>query len=180
MKFLGLGHTAVGCTDYEKSLEFYRDILGLKEKFSLYKEDRKPWLTYMEIKPGVFIELFFPEKGQDYSYNREDSFTHICLLVDNIEEAGRHFQSKGLTLYKGSKNENGSNTFPEYYSKTMMKAGEYCFYLDGPDGIPIEIMQYIEPTSLMTMNEEQLTILQDILKKNQYSALIKMPKELRW
>lgn len=179
MKFVGLSHAAVGCTDYEKSLAFYRDILGLKDKFSLYR-DGKPWLTYMEIKPGVFVELFLPAPGQDYTYHSTDSYYHICLLVDDIENAGRYFQSCGLKLYAGPKNAEGTNTLPEPYCKTIMKAGEYCFYLDGPDGVPVEIMQYVEPTTLMTMNEEQLSVLGDILKKNQYSALLNMPMEYRW
>ena len=180
MRYTGLGHAAIGCSDYEKSLHFYRDILGLKEKFSLYNADGEVWLTYMEVRPGVFVELFPQSKGQKIKYDSLAPMMHVCLLTDDIEKAGRHFQENGLKLYAGPKNADGTNVLPEPYSKVMMKAGEYCFYLDGPDGVPVEVMQYVEPTTLMLMNDEQLEVLDDILKANKYSALIKMPKEYRW
>ena len=181
MEFLGISHAAVGCSNYEEAMKFYRDILGLKEKCTLYNgDDGSIMLTYLEIEPGSYIELFTAPKGKSYTYRNDQTFIYICLLVDDIEEAGRYFQSKGLKLYFGPKKGAGENVFPEPFVKTIMKAGEYCFYLDGPDGLPVEVMQYREPTTLMTMSDSQLGSLDNLLKSNLYSVLIDMPKEYRW
>ena len=74
----GLGHIAFRVTALEPALNFYCNILGFREAFRLDREgDRSPWIVYVQVAPGQFIELFpFSAKvaaqpGEDVTlYNR--------------------------------------------------------------------------------------------------------------
>ena len=165
-----LSHVALHCSDYGRSLHFYRDVLGLKEKFSLYGYDGEIQLTYMEIVPGEFIELFPCYDGEIKAYDPATSaIRHVCLLVEDIEEAARELQQKGVTVYCGPKELN--NPWPVPFEKHLMKAGEYCFYVADPDDNPVEFMQYVEPTTLMTKSDEELEALKEQLKNDTYVTL---------
>lgn len=168
MKITDLGHVAIRCSDYEKSLEFYRDKIGLKEKFSLYGDDGRIQLTYMEIVPGVFIELF-PSYGKKVNrYNSDTSIKHACILVQDIEQAGRELQEKGVNIYLGPKREDEMNLIPVPYKKVLCGAGEYCFYIADPDNNAIEFMEYVSPTTLMIMSDEQLGEMAEDIKSNNF------------
>ena len=75
-------HLGFVCHDLDRSVQFYEEILGCKEKFSLYYGDMIPptaeeraqippevmarletvkdvrWIVYLEWMDGYFIELF--------------------------------------------------------------------------------------------------------------------------
>jgi lactoylglutathione lyase len=55
----GIGHVAFRVTDLERALHFYCDMLGFREAFRLDREgEPSPWIVYLQIAPGCFIELF--------------------------------------------------------------------------------------------------------------------------
>ena len=55
----GIAHLAVTTKNMEESLHFYLDALGLKKAFSLANpKDGSPWIEYLLVSPGQFIELF--------------------------------------------------------------------------------------------------------------------------
>jgi lactoylglutathione lyase len=55
----GIGHIAFRVTDLARSLDFYCDKLGFEEAFRLDAEGQpKPWIVYLRVAPGVFVELF--------------------------------------------------------------------------------------------------------------------------
>ena len=55
----GIGHVAFRVTDLERALEFYCDKLGFHEAFRLDREgEPSPWIVYLQIGPGQFVELF--------------------------------------------------------------------------------------------------------------------------
>lgn len=142
MEYITLSHVALNCSDYETSLVFYRDILGLKQKFSLYNSKGGLWLTYMEASPGVFVELF-PSGGRKINKYNPKTATghHFCLLVDDIEQAARELQEKGVEIYDGPKHEGVK--FPVPYEKVKGKTGDYSFFIADPDDNPVEIMQCV-------------------------------------
>lgn len=170
MKITDLGHVAIRCSDYRKSLEFYRDKIGLKEKFSLYGYDGRIQLTYMEVVPGVFVELF-PSHGEPVNpYTGSTAIKHVCILVEDIEQAGRELQEKGVHIYLGPKKDDEINRFPVPYEKVMCGAGEYCFYVADPDGNAVEFMEYVEPTTLMIMSDEQLSEMAVDIRNNTFQC----------
>ena len=55
----GIGHVAFVISDLERSLDFYCNKLGFYRAFNLDREGTpSPWIVYIQIAPGHFIELF--------------------------------------------------------------------------------------------------------------------------
>lgn len=164
MNITGLSHAAIKCSDYEASLKFYRDSLGLKEKETRYDSNGEVMCTYLEVTPGVLVELIPASPDEKPESGFSDSFYHICLLVEDIEAAAHELESKGVDPCIGI------TPAPKPFKKRLCKAGEYNFFVFGPDGMAIEYMQYEEPTTLMTMTDEQLAALEEKLKTDTYIA----------
>lgn len=155
MKIKQFGHIAFNCRNQQKSVEFYRDILGCKEKFSLtysdmiisvknsgYKvpkaflnilEKRKDrvWLTYMEFGDGVFFELFdqlgafLSHKAQPIHFN----YQHFALIVDDIYETKKELVAKCVKI------DTDISFGPD---------NTYQMWIHDPDGNKFEIMQYTD------------------------------------
>lgn len=153
----GLTHVTFTCKDFPAMRSFYRDTLGLKELFLLpYNEvilkgfqnsgydteGFKPgdlWITYLEVAPKQFVELFnLPYNGDNET--RNTGFHHFSLRVENIEEAARELEAKGVKLYNGPTWQN-----EPMEPKTAVKqrqCGSLAFYVHDPEGNEIEIIQY--------------------------------------
>lgn len=162
MKYEHLGHTAFRASNYERSVRFYRDILGLKQKFTLQKPDGTPWLTYMEISRGQFIEIFNWEGEID---NSKAAFRHTCFVVPNIEEAAAELQAKGVQLWYGPSTIGDKAAVP--FQKRMGKCGSYGFFVVDPDGNELEFHEFTEK-SLQLMNDEQLAMVAEQVRNNTY------------
>lgn len=141
-------HIAIRTKDYEKSLDFYCNKLGFKFLYSLYKDDKSLWLTYLKNENGQFIELF-PEPDMEISKN--GSFFHFCLLVDDIEKAAHELQEKGVELWNGPSFLQDKTQIP--YVATAAKCGSYAFFIDDPDGNSIEVMQYTSESMQINIKE---------------------------
>jgi len=126
----GIHHTAFTVRDMEKSLNFYCDILGFKKAFELTRNGQ-PWIVYIKIKDGQFIELFYGGVNKPEIDKNSIGYSHLCLEVDDIHEIAEHLKDHGLTL----------DTEP----KKGMDTNWQCWVRD-PDGNRIEFMQ-ISPES---------------------------------
>lgn len=155
MEIKQFGHLAFNCKNQKKSVEFYRDILGLNEKFSLYydsfieivkntgiklpkvayklleKKKDNAWLTYIEIGDGIFIELF--DQLGAFITNRpaffHNNYQHFALIVEDIYKTKQELTEKGVKI------DIDISFGPD---KT------YQMWIHDPDGNKIEIMQYTE------------------------------------
>jgi catechol 2,3-dioxygenase-like lactoylglutathione lyase family enzyme len=126
----GIGHVAFRITDLDRALAFYRDILGLREAFRLDRDgEPSPWIVYLQVAPGDFIELFpgaetaSPQPGRDAGYN------HFCLLVDDIQATVRDLGARGLSI-DGEPTKGIDNN--------------YQYWITDPDGNRIELMQIMD------------------------------------
>lgn len=161
-------HCTFTCNDYPKMVDFYENILGLEKLFTIdYEQDiiddyiergypikAKPgdeWITYLKVASKEFIELFnCPYIGENNTKNQE--FHHVCLVVENIYEAAKELEDKGLTLWKGP------SWLGNKYEGSYREEGEagqcgsLTFYVQDPEGNEIEIMQYTE-NSLQVIND---------------------------
>lgn len=126
-----LGHLAVRTSDLEKSVAFYRDVLGMQEAFRMGR-DGKDFIVYMYIRPHEFIELFAGGTEEAVYDNTHVGFMHICLEVDDVEAEFRRVQALGIT--PDTQILNG-------YAKCRQ------FWIHDPDGTPIEMME-LPPESL--------------------------------
>jgi glyoxylase I family protein len=60
-----LHHIAIICSDYEKSKQFYTDILGLKIENETYRAERNSYKLDLSLNGQYLIELFsFPHPPQ--------------------------------------------------------------------------------------------------------------------
>lgn len=163
MEYLkGITHCTFQCNHYEKMVEFYRDILGLKQIFTtpLQESRRKSlqklypdfdleigeeWMTYLEIAPHNFIELFrIPYQGSNDT--RATGFHHVCLMVEDIVEAARHLEKQGIQLWQGPswKGKPFEGAYPENPVEAGMvnPIGILSFHVNDPEGNQLEFMQY--------------------------------------
>lgn len=161
----GITHVTFTCKDFQAMRSFYRDTLGLKELFVLPYNDAilkgfekagycvdglhsgDVWIVYLEVAPRQFVELFnLPYNGENNTQN--EGFHHFCLRVENIVEAARELESKGVQLWNGPRwfRNPVQGAYPEHPMEAgcQGQCGSLAFYIQDPEGNEIEIMQYTE------------------------------------
>lgn len=123
-----LGHVAFKVSDLDKALDFYCNILGLKEAFRINNDEDQPNLVYIKINGDNFIELFPGGQGESVYDNAKTGYKHVCLLVDDMEATLKQLSDRGLDI-SGQPNQG--------------KSGCIQYFITDPDGNRIELMQII-------------------------------------
>jgi len=118
-------HTRYRLNDLERTVRFYRDVLGLEE-VRRHKSSRGSELVFMKApESDELIELcHFPGSGP---VEVQPDLTHLAFEVDSLEDFGKHLASLGL----------------KYSDGPDMKAdgsGGIAF-VDAPEGYEIELIQ---------------------------------------
>ena len=119
-------HTCIRVANLEKSLEFYKEVLGLIETRRKDFPEHKFTLVYLSDKEdGYELELTYnydPEKPYDIG----DGFSHIAIGAPNIEELREKHLSLGyeVTPLNGLPGEP-----PKYY------------FVTDPDGYKVEVIR---------------------------------------
>jgi|SRR3954467_11253734 lactoylglutathione lyase len=117
-------HTRYRVNDLEKTVTFYKDVLGLQE-VRRSKSPRGSELAFMKA-PGSeeLIELcYFPSSGP---VQVQADLTHLAFEVDNLQEFGKHLASKGLSFSDGPH---------------MKPDGGGIAFVDAPEGYEIELIE---------------------------------------
>lgn len=114
-----IDHVSVLVTNIERSRQFYRDILGLREI----------------AKPRTFsFSVLWFELGNQQLHllvkDRPDTLSprHFALRVADVKAARAYFQGKGIPV-----------------DETTLIPGADRFFVADPDGNRIEIIQWLEP-----------------------------------
>jgi len=81
----GMGHIAINTGNFQESLKFYRDILGLKEEFSVDWDEFK--MTTLSMPDGGLLELFDygMRKDRAQSDNSAVGYRHFAFLVEDLD-----------------------------------------------------------------------------------------------
>jgi lactoylglutathione lyase len=117
-------HTRYRVDDLERTVNFYRDVLGLQE-VRRHKSPRGSELVFLKA-PGSeeLIELCcFPASGP---VQVQPDLTHLAFEVDSLEEFGRHLARFGLKYSDGPH---------------VSADGSGIAFIDAPEGYDIELMQ---------------------------------------
>ena len=125
-KIRKLLHTRYRVNDLEKTVAFYRDVLGLQET-SRHKSPRGSELVFMKApESDEEIELcHYPASGP---VQVPPDLTHLAFEVDDLEAFARQLEKKGVKLSDGP-----------------TKSGSMIFaFLDAPEGYEIELMQRLK------------------------------------
>ena len=122
-----IGHVAFVISDLDRSLDFYCNKLGFRRAFQLDREGTpSPWIVYLQIAPGHFIELFPGGHGENEP--RPLGYNHFCLLVDDMAATLKGLEARGLPI-------NGE--------PVRGLDNNWQYWLKDPDGNSIELMQIV-------------------------------------
>ena len=97
MKYL---HTMIRVKNLEKSLHFYKDLLGLKEiRRNDYPEGRFTLVFLAANKEDTPIELTYNWDNKDH-YSCGRNFGHLAFAVDNIYKTCQFFADKNVKILR--------------------------------------------------------------------------------
>jgi lactoylglutathione lyase len=124
MKVGKLLHTRYRVNDLERTVKFYREVLGLAE-VKRHKSPRGSELVFMQADGSEeLIELcYFP--GSEPVKCQPD-LTHLAFEVESLEEFAKHLAKLGLKYSDGPTTSSSGTTFA---------------FIDAPEGYEIELIQ---------------------------------------
>jgi len=117
-------HTRYRVNDLERTVRFYREILGLEE-IQRHQSPRGSELVFLKT-PGSeeLIEItHFPGSGP---VQVQADLTHLAFEVESLEEFGAHLAAHGLKYSDGPATGSSGTTFA---------------FIDAPEGYEIELIQ---------------------------------------
>ncbi|MCD1258617.1 VOC family protein [Paenibacillus athensensis] len=93
-----IGHLAFDVADMDKSLAFYCGVLGFTKAFEINNDNDEPWIVYIKVADGQFIELFYGGEQKPAAVAKPIGFSHLCLEVDSVADIAQHLREQGVTL----------------------------------------------------------------------------------
>ncbi len=117
-------HTRYRINDLEKTVKFYREVLGLQET-RRHKSPRGSELVFLKAPESEeLIEIcYYPSSGP---VQVQPDLTHLAFEVDSLEAFGKHLAVLGLKYSDGP---------------TMKDTGGGFAFIDAPEGYEIELIQ---------------------------------------
>jgi lactoylglutathione lyase len=117
-------HTRYRVDDLERTVRFYREVLGLEET-NRHKSPRGSELVFLKAPESQeLIELcHFPASGP---VRVQPDLTHLAFEVDSLEAFGKHLARVGLKF------SDGPHLKPD---------GGGIAFIDAPEGYEIELIQ---------------------------------------
>ena len=129
MSFLAIHHVAIICSDYQRSKDFYTQILGLKIIAEAYREQRQSYKLDLALADGSQLELFsFPSPPSRPTRPEACGLRHLAFAVSNVEAIKVDLEQKGVTVEP--------IRIDEYTGK------KFTFFAD-PDGLPLEVYEVL-------------------------------------
>ena len=127
MKLNRVHHVAVLCSDYDRSLTFYRDVLGLQVLSEHYRAERQSYKTDLALNGVFVVELFsFPNPPQRVTNPEAAGLRHLAFEVDDVEAARSEVMEKGVPC--------------EQVRVDPLSGKKFVFCFD-PDNLPIEFYE---------------------------------------
>ena len=117
-------HTRYRVSDLDKTIQFYKEVLGLQE-VRRHKSPRGSELIFLKApESDEEIEIcHYPSSG---SVEVQPDLTHVAFQVDSLAEFEQHLQKLG------SKYSDGPHLKPD--------GGGFAF-IDAPEGYEVELIQ---------------------------------------
>lgn len=117
-------HTRYRVDDLERTVKFYREVLGLAE-VRRHKSPRGSELVFLKAPESEeLIELCsFPASGP---VKVQPDLTHLAFEVDDLNEFAKHLASLGIKYSDGPH---------------QLSGGGAIAFIDAPEGYEIELIQ---------------------------------------
>ena len=127
MKLNKVHHIAIICSDYERSLQFYTQTLGLRLIAEHYRSERQSYKADLALGTDYVVELFsFPNPPARLTHPEAAGLRHLAFETDNIVQAEAELDSLQLP--------HEPIRIDEYTQK------KFVFFQD-PDGLHIELYE---------------------------------------
>lgn len=123
-KVTKLLHTRYRVNDLERTVKFYRDVLGLQE-VRRHKSPRGSELAFLKAADSAEeIEItHFPAAGP---VQVQPDLTHLAFLVDSLDDFAKHLATLGIKYSDGP---------------TTTSTGTKFAFVDAPEGYEIELIE---------------------------------------
>jgi len=117
-------HTRYRLNDLERTVKFYKDVLGLEE-VRRHKSPRGSELVFLKAPQSEeLIELcYFPTSGP---VQVQPDLTHLAFEVESLEAFGKHLAKLGIQY------SDGPHIKPD---------GGGIAFIDAPEGYEVELIQ---------------------------------------
>lgn len=120
-------HIAIICSDYQRSLDFYTRILGIRVLAEHYRESRQSYKTDLALDDEYVVELFsFPSPPPRVTHPEAAGLRHLAFEVDDIAETIQELDALGVSHEQ---------------VRTDEYTGKRFFFFQDPDGLPIEVYE---------------------------------------
>lgn len=127
MQLKKVHHIAIICTDYQRSKDFYTDVLGLQVIREVYRQERDSYKLDLSLNSDYVIELFsFPSPPPRPSKPEAAGLRHLAFAVDDIEAVVDELNEKGIAVEP---------------IRTDEFTGKLFTFIADPDDLPIEFYQ---------------------------------------
>lgn len=120
-------HIAVICSDYQRSLDFYTQVLGFRILAEHYRKERQSYKTDLALGDKYVIELFsFPSPPRRATHPEATGLRHLAFEVENLEGEVHELNRLGIAHEE---------------VRTDEFTGKRFLFLQDPDGLPIELYE---------------------------------------
>lgn len=127
LNLLAIHHIALICADYNRSKQFYVDVLGLTILSETYRAERQSYKLDLALNGQYVIELFsFPDPPPRPSRPEALGLRHLAFSVPDINAAISHLTAKGVVT--------------EPIRTDQLTGKRFTFFAD-PDGLPLELYE---------------------------------------
>lgn len=128
MNTTGIHHVAIICSDYERSKNFYVEVLGFSIIKETFRANRNSYKLDLSVGQNAQIELFsFPRPPQRASNPEACGLRHLAFAVDDLNQTVTELKSKGIDV--------------EPIRIDELTGKRFTFFKD-PDSLPLEIYEF--------------------------------------
>ncbi len=127
MNIKAVHHIAIITDDYQKSKDFYVNILGFEIIRETYREQRQSYKLDLAINGVYKIELMsFPDFRQRASFPEAKGLRHLAFAVEDIKSSVEELKKKEVPV--------------EEIRIDEITGKQFCFFYD-PNDQPLELYE---------------------------------------
>ena len=89
---LRLNHVGIYAKDYDESMRFYTQTVGLREAFTIKDANGKPTLSYLQINRDTFLEVA-PATAE-----RPAGLSHVGIWPENLNATVAALRQRGVKV----------------------------------------------------------------------------------
>lgn len=127
MQIADVHHIAIICSNYERSKQFYTEVLGFEIIRETYRAARQSYKLDLQVSPSTQIELFsFPNPPARPTTPEACGLRHLAFAVVDLDAAVAALQAQGVET--------------EAIRLDDLTGKRFTFFRD-PDDLPLELYE---------------------------------------